>query len=262
MQLPDLLQLLDSKALISAVSALAGGFIGNLIAVLRSRIKQLEYTATHNRVAFSANDAIFGSIEVMWQGHSVTNLFSSRIELINQTGIDLTNVKVKAYTGSETLLLGQRVEIAQTTHVPKFTDGFAQKLEVPNGQAPTAEQFEIYNHSREYLLPVFNRGQKFIATYLTTTVAGAQGPSVWLEVLHQGVRAQYRLLVPQVHGVPIKIAVSAGLVVCAALLAVASATLSEPWAAASICLVAGLFAQSIGAFAVKGLLLLKSLVLR
>lgn len=259
MNLPDFTQLLDSKALLSALSAIAGALLGNLIAVLRRRIKTLEYTVAHTRIAFSANDAIFGSIQVTWQNHNVTNLFSSRVELANQTGVDLTNVKVKVYTG-DTLLLGQRTEIAGTTHVPKFTEEFAKQLEVQPGQGPTADQFNLYNHTREYAVPILNRGQRVLLTYLTTT-PNTEGPSVWLEVLHQGVRAQYKPLVPQVHGVPTKVAAAVGLAASLGVFALASLMLAEPWAAALVCLLVGLFAQSVGAFAYRVFLFFKGLIL-
>lgn len=77
MTLLDLNQLIDSKVLQAAISAIGGGFIGNLIAGLRSRVKTLEYTVSHDRMAFSADDEIFGSIRVTWQNHDVTNLFST-----------------------------------------------------------------------------------------------------------------------------------------------------------------------------------------
>ena len=105
MPLPDFVQILDNKALLSAASIVVGGFLGNLIAVLRGRVRTIEYTVAHDRVAFSANDAIFGSIQVTWQNHNVTNLLTSRVELLNQTATDLVNFKVKVYTG-DTLLLG------------------------------------------------------------------------------------------------------------------------------------------------------------
>lgn len=260
MQLPDLLQLLDNKILLSVVSAVAGGFLGNLIAVIRGRVKTLEYTVTHNPVAFSANDAVFGSIQVTWQNHNVTNLFSSRVELVNHSGLDLANLMVKTYTG-DTLLLGQRVEIVGTTLVPKFTNEFATQLQVPANQTPTQQQFDLYNHSREYVLPVFNRGQRFVMTYLTTS-QNSDGPAVWLEVTHQGIRAQFRPQVPQVHGVPTKVAVALGLTLSAVVLALVSVFLIEPWAAATIAMLVGLFAQSIGAFAYKAFLFLKFLILR
>jgi len=261
MPLPDLAQLIESKALLSALSAIGGGLIGNLIAVLRSRVKSMEYTVHHDRVGFSADDQVFGAIRVTWQNHDVTNLFSSRVTLENQTGKDFTNIKIKVYT-SETLLLGERTEIPGTTYILKWTPDFQQQLHVAPGNAPSAQQFNTYNHSREYVVPVLNRGQRVVMTYLTTVPAAGQGPAVWLDMLHEGVKVQHRQVVPRVHGVPIRLAISIGLVVCVAVLAIASIAFTEPWAAAAVCMFFGLFAQSIGAFVYRGLRLLKALVVR
>lgn len=259
MNLPDINQLLESKTFISLLSLVGGGLVGNLIAVLRSRVKTLEYTANHDRMAFSADDAIFGSIRVTWQNHNVTNLFSSRVVLENQTGKDFTNLKIKVYTG-DTLLLGERTEISGTTYILRWSDEFQRELLVPQGGTPSEQQFNAYNHSREYIVPVLNRGQRAIMTYLTTVPNGSEGPAVWLDILHEGVRVQYRQAVPQIHGVPVRLALSIGLITCLVVLALSSFFISEAWAAAVICLVFGLFAQSIGAFVYRALRFFKSLV--
>lgn len=261
MTLPDLNQLIDSKALLAAISAVGGGLIGNLIAVLRSRVKTLEYTVNHDRMAFSADDAIFGSIRVSWQNHDVTNLFSTRVTLENQTGKDFTNLKIKVYTG-DTLLLGERTEIPGTTYVLKWTDGYQQQVHVPPGSAPTEQQFNTYNHSREYVVPVLNRGQRVVMTYLTTVPGSTQGPGAWLDMLHEGAKVQFRPVVPQIHGVSVRLAISVGIVACVAVLIAVSFTVTEPWAAAAICMVFGLFAQSVGAFLYRGLRFVKALVVR
>ena len=261
MTIPDLSQLLESKFLLSGGSVVVGAFLGNLIAVLRARIRTLEYCVNHDHVAFSANDAIFGSIQVTWQNHNVTNLFSSRVELENRTGKDLTDLKIKVFT-TDTLMLGERTEITGTTHVLKFTPEFAQQLAVPAGATPTQQQFTLYNHNREYLVPVLNRGQRVVMTYLTTVPIAGQGPAVWLDMLHPGIRVQYRAVVPQIHGVPTRTAIAIGLLACVAVLVVSSIMLSEPWAAALVCLLVGLFAQSVGAFIYRGFGMVKSLVVR
>ena len=73
---------------------------------------------------------------------------------------------------------------------------------------------------------------------------------------------QYRPVVPQIHGVPTRTAIAIGLLACVAVLVLSSIMLSEPWAAALVCLLVGLFAQSVGAFIYRGFSMLKSLVVR
>ncbi|RYG85865.1 MAG: hypothetical protein EON58_22440, partial [Alphaproteobacteria bacterium] len=140
MPLPDISQLLDSKTLISTVSALMGGIVGGLVTVLRNRVKTLEYTARHDRLAFAVNDARFGAVQVKWNDHNVVNLFSSRVEVENQTTKDLSGLRFKVYTGDETLLLSEGSEISGTTHVLAYTPVYAASLAVPLAAQPTEQQ--------------------------------------------------------------------------------------------------------------------------
>lgn len=262
MTLPDISQLLDSKTLISVVSAVVGGMVGGLLAVLRNRVKTLEYTARHDRLAFAVNDARFGAVQVTWNGVNVVNLFSSRVEVENQSAKDLSGLRFKVYTGNETLLLSERPEMPGTAHALAYTPEYTASLTVAPGAEPTEQQRQMFLHSREYVVPVLNRGQRVIFTYLTSVPGGNQGPSVWVDLLHQGVRIQYRQLGPQVHGAPVRAAILVGLLACVVTLVLASLYISEPWAAGLVCLVVGLIAQSIGAILYRGGLFLKSLVLQ
>ena len=259
MALPDIGQLFDSKLFVSALSLAAGGLIGNLLTILRNRLRTLEYTVVHDRVGFSADDNVFGAIRVTWQNAELTNLYSSVVTLENPTTKDFTDLRIKTYTG-DTLLLSERTEVAGSTYVLKWTPEFQEQLKVEPGAAATPAQFDIYRHQREYVVSVLNRGQRAVMRYLTTVPTGNSGPSVWLDVLHSGVRARYRHLHPHVHGVPVKIAASFGLVLSLATFVLASFYLAEPWAAALICLLTGLFAQSVGAFAYRALRFLSAIV--
>ena len=59
-----------------------------------------------------------------------------------------------------------------------------------------------------------------------------------------------------------RVAVAIGLAACVAVLALVSVYLSEPWAAALVCLLMGLFAQSVGAFLYRAFLFVKTLLVR
>lgn len=261
MTLPDIQQLADSKSVISLVSLVGGGLLGNLIAVLRNRVKTLEYTVTHDRIGLSADDAVFGSIRVTWQHHEVTNLFSSTVTLDNQTTKDFANLNIKVYTG-DTLLLAERTEIADSAYGLRWTDEFQKALHVEPGSQPTDAQFKTYHHSREYNIPVLNRGKRAVFRFLTTVPNATVAPSVWLDLLHTGVRVQFRPTLPRVHGVPVRVAASLGLIGCLVALVASSVFLTEPWAVGLVCLLVGLFAQSIGAFIYRALDLVKTLVVR
>lgn len=261
MALPDFQQLLNSKSLLSVASAIGGALLGNFAAVYRNRIKVLEYTVSHERVGLSTDDAIFGSVRITWQGQDATNLFTSILTIENTTLNDYTDLKVKIYTRN-TLLLTERTEIAGTTYIPKFTTEFAAQIFVPHGSVPTDAQFQLYRHQREYLVPVLNRGQRVVFHYLTTAPNPSEGPLVWADLLHPSVQLQFRPISQQIHGVPVKLALPLGLFVCLLMLAFVSMYLTEPWAAAVIMMIAGLSAQSIGAWVYRAFRFIKQILLR
>ena len=261
MALPDFQQLLDSKFLVSGISILAGALLGNFVAVYRSRIKVLEYTVTHDRIGLSADDAIFGNVRVTWQGHDLTNLYISVVTVGNDTSVDYTNLKLKVYTGS-TLLLTERTEISGTTHILRWTPEYTTLLQIPAGGTPTNQQFDAYRHSREYLVPVLNRGQRAIMRFLTTVPNQNEPPGIWVDLLHPGAQVEFRQLTQQIHGVPVRLALPLGLFASLAVLIAVSFLVTEVWAAAIVAMVVGLIAQSIGAWIYRGIRFVKRIVLR
>lgn len=248
---PDISVLFENKPLISTLLLIGGGFVGALLATLRNRLKTLEYTVTHDRVALSADDAVFGSVKATWQGHEVTNLFTSTVTLENSTSRDFVDLKFKVFTGEDTLLLTQYTEIPGTTYALNLTHDYEVAIEVPAGQQPTDHQFWLFRHNREFIAPVLNRGQKALVRFLTTVPQGNDGPAIWLDILHPGTKVRFRPSVAQIHGVPVRIALRVGLGACVAVLILSSLYVSAVWVAALLCMVVGLFAQSIGAFTLR-----------
>lgn len=258
----DVSAILDSKALISVISILAGTLIGNLIAVLRARLRVLEYTVSHDRVALSADDPVFGEVRVTWQGHQVTNLFSSTVQILNDSTHDYANLKLKVFTGNETLLLTEAPEMGGTSYVLKWTNEFAEALRVEPGKEVSDQQFRTYYHSREYLVPTLNRGQRISLRFITTVPSGQNGPAVWVDMLHPGVRIQFRPTAPAVHGAPLRVALAVGLLVCLIVTLAASLYSPYPWIAAVVCMFFGLGAQIIGALTYRLMLVIKRLLVR
>ncbi|MDM0086737.1 MULTISPECIES: hypothetical protein [unclassified Variovorax] len=261
MGVPDVTQLLDHKWVISAVSLVIGGLISNLIGVLRSRVRVLEYSVAHDRVAIAANDLIFGTVQVSWNGQDVTNLSFSRVLLTNGTGKDLADLSLKAYAGQGTTLLTQQPGIMGLSDVLPFTASYEAALKVSPGEGPTDAQRALYHRERRYTVPVFNRGQTIELRYLTMTGPNV-GPSVWLDMQHVGLKLVHRELVPLVHGVPLKLALAIGLVSVGIIYALSSLFIQESWAAAGICLLAGLSAQLLGAAIFKAFRGVTRVVLR
>ena len=235
-------------------------FAGALILYLRNRVRRLEYVVHHERIASSSIDPIFGSIQTTWQGNPVSNLYTSRVELTNNTSRDFSEVVLKVYTG-ETILLTERTEIIGTPRIVEWSPAFKQQMYVQPGGTPTQQQFDVYNRSREYKLPVFNRGQKIAMTYLTAIPPSASGPSVWVDIDHKGIKVEYIPPGPRIHGVPQKVAIGFGLAISAVTFIIFGMYSPDPLLTASACIFVGLFAQSIGALVYRVLKLLKAIVL-
>ena len=138
----DLSGVMDSRVLLSALSAVAGALFWNFVALYRARIKVLEYTVAHERMGLSTQDAIFGNVAVTWQGQPATNLFVSTVTLENNTSSDYTGLRFKVYTGS-TLLLTEQGQIAGSTYVPVYTEDYLASLNVAPGSTPTPPQQQI-----------------------------------------------------------------------------------------------------------------------
>ena len=189
------------------------------------------------------------------------NLFTSTVAILNTTSTDCTDLKIKVYTGNDTLILTERTEVVGTLYGPKFSEEFLQSIHVAEGGEPTANQTWLHYHQREYVVPVFNRGQRLVLRYLTTFLDPAQGPSVWLDMLYPGLEARYRKLLPEFYGVPVRLALPLGLFVCLLVFLFISLFITKVWAGASIALVAGLMVQPFGAWIYKGIQFLKKIFL-
>lgn len=259
MPLPSIDDLLNNKTLVTA-SAIAGAVITKLVDFYKHRVKVLEYSVTHTPVAFAADDAVFGSIQVTWQGNPVQSLYVSRVELVNDTGSDLSDLKIVAYTGT-TFLLNQHTGLIGSPYIVDFADDYAQKIKIAAGETPTAEQQRLYNTRREYKIPVLNRHQRIALTYLTTTPPGEQ-PAVFLDTSHAGLALRYRPTGPSILGVPLKLAIVTGLVLSFAVLLCVAFFVSSPVVAGILCMVFGLAASVAGALTVRAARLIQSIALQ
>lgn len=242
--------LFDNKYLIAVASSASGVVLTLLTQQLLNRRGLFTYFVHHSRVGVSADDAIFGSVRVTWNGQPVANLFSSTVELVNESTKDYENVVVRTYT-NDSVLFTERNEIVGTTRFLNWTTDFAQRLAVPTGQAPTDAQRDLYSRQREYLVPVLNRGQSIRLDFLNAAKT-QNHPTIWLDVLHKGVKVRFRVTQPQTLGVPQPVAALIGIVLGFILLGCIIAYVQTIWLAALVALIYGFLAQVPGALVVRG----------
>ncbi|MFZ3321350.1 MAG: hypothetical protein WA190_03195 [Usitatibacter sp.] len=242
------------------VTFFGGSAITGALAYARRNLRTLEYTVRHDRVGITANDVNLGSVSVTWQGHQVDNLWITNIHLTNPTWQDFTNLSVTAYTREETILLNQYAEVTGTTKVLVWTQEFAALISVPAGQEATEAQLNILRHKREFTVPVLNRGQTIVIRFLTTVPGKPQGPTVWVDLVHPGVRVEYRKIEPMMHNVPVRITFPVGLLAAIGILIACALYVEPPWLGATIAFVVGAFAQSIGALLYKAYRVVKRVI--
>ena len=185
-------------------SIISGGLGGIFTAWLIQRILQrrgiFSYSVTHDRVGITTEDPVFGSVAVTWNGDTIPNLFLSTMEMKNESLNDYENVIVRAYTG-DTKLLTEQAELLETPNILEWSEKYRKQLHVEAGKSPTDSQWVLYNGQREYIIPIFNRGQTIKITYLNSAKSSSI-PNIWLSILLRGVRLKYRGPQNQILGVP------------------------------------------------------------
>jgi hypothetical protein len=225
------------------------GIAGAVLAVLTQRVLSkrglLTYTVVHSRVGVSADDAIFGSVKVTWNGNPVANLYTSTIELHNESLRDYDGVVIRVFT-SDTSLLTERAEIVGTAQVLSWTPEFSSKLNVVPGQNATEAQLNLVYGGRDYIVPTMNRGQVIRMTFLNAA-KGSNTPTIWLDILHKGAKLEFRVPPQQFMGVPQPAAVLVGMLVGIAVLALVARFINVIWVAGAISMIYGVLVVIPGA---------------
>ena len=232
--------------MITALVSIVGTIISQHLLNRRARFR---YSVVHSRVGVSADDVIFGSIKLTWNGNPVANLYTSTVELVNESMRDFENIVVTIYT-ADTNLLTQRTEIVGSTQILNWTSQYAETLRVPDGQKPTPQQFELYNSHRDFLIPVMNRQQKVRLTFLNAAKTQTQ-PSLWLDILHKGIKVRFGVADNQIFGVSQQMASLVGSILGLVVVGVIILFVPSIWIATVIAFVYGLFAQAPGAYFIK-----------
>ena len=230
------------------------GIVGGVITTwITTRIlnkrSTFSYSVTHNKIGVSATDPIFGDIAVTWNGSPASNLYLSTLELKNESLRDYENV-ILATTTANTNLLSESTRIADTPFTILWSEDYKARLHVEPGQSAADDQLRLYYAGREYLLPVFNRGQVVTISYLNSAHSDSIGPSIWLSGNIKGAKIKFREPNQEFFGVSAIHGTIVGLVsVLIVLFPIVS--LSNKWLIASVGLTYGFLAPVTGILMIK-----------
>lgn len=251
-------ELLSNKYFLILVSAIAGALVTWITQRVLNKRGTFSYCVTHNKVGASLDDPTFGNVSVSWNGNAIANLFFSTVELTNESLNDYEEVRITAFT-SDTWLLSESTNITDTPYALKWSKDYEEELHVEPGQTATQQQHNTYMSKREYVIPVFNRGQVVTLNYLNAAHTEAS-PHLWLSANVKGVVVKFRVAARQILGVPIQHAGIAGMISGLVAVVPLVSYVENGWAIALLALTYGLLAQLPGALLVKGLRLMRQAI--
>lgn len=245
----DLVTLFENKMLLAAISGLSGVVLTLITQKVLGKRGLFTYFVSHNRVGVSADDAVFGTVRVTWNGNEVPHLYSSTVELRNESLADYQNVVVRVFS-NDTRLLSARADLMGTTRILEWSEEFSHRLAVEPGTQPSPGQMTLYGRQREYAVPTMNRGQVVRLTFLNAPDGEAQ-PTIWLDIVHPGVKIRFRVPQQQVLGTPQPVAALIGAALGVPFLLVVVALTDVAWVAAIVCLLYGVCVVVPGAYCIK-----------
>ena len=232
-------QALSDKLVSVLVGAAAGVFGTLLVGALRTRSARFRYSTKVDRVGTSSDDPVFGPVRVQWRNNDVRNLYFAVVEIENASGKDFEDVGLKIYTSNDTLLLNEQTRIIDSPNIVLWSPDFKARLQTPDGGVLTQAQWEIYNHQREYLVPVFNRGQILEFHYACTRPGDDLLPNdVLVNAPVKGVKL-YHQTTQLVRGVPFKLALVRGMVSALVVSVLATWFFEGSWIATAVVFMVG-----------------------
>lgn len=241
--------ILSNKYFIGISAAIGSILLTILAQYILNRRSKFRYFVWHNRIGMSTDDTVFGSIQVTWNENPIKDLYLSSIELINESIRDFENIVVRVFS-NDTHLLSESTEIVGSTHILKWSDDYTKRLLVKPNLQPKTEQIELYSRQREYLIPTMNRGQVIRFSFLNSAQYQKQ-PSIWIDILHKGVKLEFRISHSKVFGVSQPLAALVGLLIGIFVVVLINFNINSIWLATSITFIYGLIAQIPGAFTVR-----------
>lgn len=241
----------ENKLAIALVSSVAGVFITTIVHKILNKTARLRYSTNIWRVSTAADDPIFGAARVTWQNNAVRNLYTAELEIENSSSHDFESIDLKVYVGNDTFVLSERSSIEGTAYIVPWSKEFQDLMAVAPGSAPTQAQQDLYYHSRDYHLKVFNRGQLLRLTYLCTRPNDDQQPEFFVSTVLKGARLIRQQRQAIYYGVPSNVALARGSMMSVLAVVACGLFLHRVWVASVVSLLVGLAVLPIGAAAYK-----------
>lgn len=227
----------------AVILVLFGALVTHLWNRFRGKPTLLRWTDQYVRLAVST-DAALATVEVLYNGAPVTNLYLASVQFQNESNTDLQNVIVNLACLEGSRILLSEGNLAGSLQSLPFAPAFDQALTTAI-QNPAQANWAYLNTRRDYLVPVFNRGAltNFV---LLLTRDDLLEPRVQLACDHVGARVIHQPAVWVLWGIPMKQGIIVGVIAGLALALAVSLNTSSPLVAALFAWLIGLTSSFIG----------------
>lgn len=196
----DISNIINSKLFIGISSAIIGITLTIIAHLYLNKRGIFSYYVFHTRIGQSTENKVYGSVKLTWNESPISNLYLSKVELINKSLKDYESVIVRIFTNN-TILLTQSTQIVGTTRSIAFTEEYIKKISVKEDNKPSKEQLALFRKQRDFFVPTMNRNQTLRFEFLNSAIS-TQQPSIWVDVLHKGVKCKFRIAQNMIFGVP------------------------------------------------------------
>lgn len=210
-----------------------------------------------NRVALSTEDVHFGRIEVLWQGNTVPNLYLATFRIENSSYTDFENLETRIWCGSNVKLLQDNINHEESTFEISYSDEYNDKITFPENSEPSPYQVNFYRSTRDYLIPVFNRGSHVRIQVLCLSEDAE--PKVFLDIRKKGVVIRRQFPQQQFWGEPVTVLLP-WTILSSIIITAGICSIQNIWIVGFLALFVGLFGQFWGAVIYKTLKKIRNLI--
>ena len=231
-----------------------GAILSHLWRRHQGRMVVLRWQALHQPLAVSAQDNLFGTIEVLYNRIPVQNLVITSIEVENESNRDLTNLELNVFFQDGTVIYMAHGGVQGSANALLFTDAFSSELArlstLAEGDPARPRLLQYLKSRRDFRVPVLNRGAKLTIALLVEAPLGRQ-PIVRLasdfpavKLILQGPRQLW-------YGVDRTLAGWVGLIIGVGVVVSVDRVLSASLLVTLLAFLVGCFVATIGAYAVR-----------
>lgn len=224
-----------------ALPFIVGGLAAHLWTKYRNRLSVLRWSATYFKVAVAGEDAKLGKVEVLYNDEQVLNVHTATIQLQNESGKDLTDLRITIAS-----LDGTRINAGYGHNVggDKYfllTNDYLDEVE-----AASDEKLTALLTFRRFLVPVLNRAKNSTFQFILSR-DDQLTPNLELRCEHKGVTLKNALPGERFWGVPLWQALIVGWATTFVALIGIISNFTSPWTIGLLAWILGLTILAVGA---------------